>query len=147
MLIKLGTQIKIAAVAGTMEDTLTDKPKQKIIEQRRNDFIYFRSRAISAGDQGPEKGSPNPNGNGDYFPKAELEKAYSTFEGRNLFLNHESDHPVKSVGKVISSELITDPETDEIYVECLSKIDKKLHTEIARKVETGELDTVSMGCS
>ncbi len=150
MLHKIGTKLKIAETSTNLTDLIVeDKPKQdhEIVEKQRSDFLYFRARAISAGDFGPEKGQPNPNGNGDYFPKAELEKAYSTFEGRNLFLNHESDHPVKSVGKVISSELIDDPETGEIYVECLSKIDKKLHPEIARKVETGELDTVSMGCS
>ena len=146
---KIGTQLKILASGPVLEDVMVEheKPTQKVVEQKRNDFLYFRSRAISAGDQGPEQGKPNPNGNGDYFPKSELESSYQTFVGRNLFLNHESDHPVKSIGKIIDAYPVEDEETGEFYIECLSKIDKKLHPEIARKVETGELNTVSMGCS
>jgi hypothetical protein len=146
---KIGTQLKILASGTALEDIMVEheKPTQKVVEQKRNDFLYFRSRAISAGDQGPVKGQPNPNGNGDYFARKELESSYQTFVGRNLFLNHESDHPVKSIGKIIDAYPVEDEETGEFYIECLSKIDKKLHPEIARKVETGELNTVSMGCS
>lgn len=147
---KIGSLIKIAATGLTLEDIVpVEKPKseQKVIEPRNAEFMYFRARAISAGDQGPEKGSPNPNGNGDYFPRKELEASYQTFAGRNLFLNHESDHPVKSIGKILDAYSVEDPETGEYYIECLAKIDRKLHPEISRKVETGELNTVSMGCS
>jgi len=153
MLKKFGMQLKIAAAGLTMEDVVVERPagSQRVVETKRSDFLYFRARAISAGDQGPRNAEgcmePNPNGNGDYFPKAELEKSYNTFVGSNLFLNHESDHPIKSIGKIIDAYAVEDPETGEYYVECLSKIDKKLHPEIARKVETGELDKVSMGCS
>lgn len=150
MLIKLGSQLKIMATSTTLEDLVVQKeqaPKTKILEPKRSDFLYFRARAISAGDQGPEKGIPNPNGNGDYFPRRELEASYESFIGRNLFLNHESDHPVKSIGKIIDAHKVEDPDTGEFYIETMSKIDKKLHPEIARKIETGELDKVSMGCS
>lgn len=150
MLIKLGQQLKITATTTDLQDFVVEKekaPTTKVLEPKRSDFIYFRARAISAGDQGPEKGMPNPNGNGDYFPRKELEASYQTFIGRNLFLNHESDHPVKSIGKIVDSYAVEDPESGEFYIECFSKIDKKLHPEIARKIETGELDKVSMGCS
>jgi hypothetical protein len=146
---KIGSLVKIAAAGVTLEDIVVEKPQaeQKVIEPRNAEFLYFRARAISAGDQGAEKGVPNPNGNGDYFPRRELEASYSTFAGRNLFLNHESDHPVKSIGKILDAYPVEDPETGEYYIECLAKIDRKLHPEISRKVETGELNTVSMGCS
>jgi hypothetical protein len=145
---KIGSLVKIAAAGVTLEDVVVERPpEQKIIEPRNAEFLYFRARAISAGDQGPKKGSPNPNGNGDYFPRRELEASYETFRGRNLFLNHESDHPVKSIGKILDAYPVEDPETSEYYIECLAKIDRKLHPEIARMVETGELNTVSMGCS
>lgn len=155
MLNKQGSQLKITAASLSLEEILSGNaaPKVeaaapgKVIESKKDDFVYFRARAISALDQGPVKGQPNPNGNGDGFPRAELEKSFETFIGRNLFLNHESDHPVKSIGKIIDAKQVEDPETGEYYIECLSKIDKKLHPEIARKVETGELDKVSMGCS
>jgi hypothetical protein len=155
MLKKLGSQLTITAASLSLDEILSGKPvpaseattSGKVIESKKDDFVYFRARAISALDQGPVKGQPNPNGNGDGFPRAELEKSFETFIGRNLFLNHESDHPVKSIGKIIDAKQVEDPETGEYYIECLSKIDKKLHPEIARKVETGELDKVSMGCS
>lgn len=146
MIKKLGTQLKIAASSAVLEDIVTGKPSVQILEAKKPDFVYFRARAISAGDQGPEQGKPNPNGNGDYFPRTELEKSYQSFIGKNLFLNHESDHPVKSVGKIIDAHAVEDAETGEFYIECFAKIDRKLHPEIARKVETGELDRVSMGC-
>ena len=124
---KTGSLIKIAATGLTLEDIVpVEKPKseQTVIEPRNAEFMYFRARAISAGDQGPEKGAPNPNGNGDYFPRKELEASYQTFAGRNLFLNHESDHPIKSIGKILDAYAVEDPQTGEYYIECLAKIDK-----------------------
>lgn len=150
MLYKVGSLLKIAAASVAFDDVVVEKQpsaQNKVIEPKNAEFLYFRARAISAGDQGPQKGEPNPNGNGDYFPRKELEASYQTFNGRNLFLNHESDHPVKSIGKILDAYSVEDPETGEYYIECLAKIDRKLHPEIARKVETGELNTVSMGCS
>lgn len=150
-LLKFGSLLKIAASGLVLEDVMTEKapsaPAAHEIEKKNSEFLYFRARAISAGDQGPEKGIPNPNGNGDYFPRRELEASYQTFAGRQLFLNHESDHPIKSIGKILDAYEVEDPETGEYYIECLAKIDRKLHPEMARKVETGELNTVSMGCS
>lgn len=150
-LLKFGSLLKIAASGLTVEDVITEKAPsavtQKEIEKKNADFLYFRARAISAGDQGPVEGQPNPNGNGDYFPRKELEASYHTFANRQLFLNHESDHPIKSIGKILDAYEVEDPETGEYYIECLAKIDRKLHPEMARKVETGELNTVSMGCS
>lgn len=144
MLLKFGSQLKITAASTTLEDIVVEKentPETKILENKQSDFLYFRARAISALE------TSGPNGNGDSFPKKELEAAYESFIGKNLFLNHESDNPIKSVGKIIDAILIEDPETKETYVETISKIDRKIHPEIARKVETGELNTVSMGCS
>ncbi len=150
-LYKIGSLLKIASTGLALEDVMTEKrpsePAATEIEKKNNEFLYFRARAISAGDQGPEKGVPNPNGNGDYFSRKELEASYGTFAGRQLFLNHESDHPIKSIGKILDAYEVEDPETGEYYIECLAKIDRKLHPEMARKVETGELNTVSMGCS
>jgi len=145
---KIGTQIAIADISTSHEDLIAErKTEAKVLEPKHKDFLYFRGRAISAGDQGPKQKEPNPNGNGDYFPRKELESSYETFIGKNLFLNHESEHPIKSVGKIVDTYPVEDPETGEFYVECLAKIDRKLHPEIARKIETGELDKTSMGCS
>jgi len=107
----------------------------------KENFLYFWARAISAGE------TSGPNGNGDYFPLAELIKSYKTFIGRGLFLNHDSKDVEKSVGKVIDSQIVVDPETKEVWIECLCKVDKKLYPDICRKIETGVIDSVSMGCS
>jgi hypothetical protein len=107
----------------------------------KENFLYFWARAISAGE------TSGPNGNGDYFPLAELIKSYKTFIGRGLFLNHDSKNVEKSVGKIIDSQIVVDPETKEVWIECLCKVDKKLYPDICRKIETGVIDSVSMGCS
>ena len=101
-----------------------------------DDFIYFIARALTANV---------PNANGDYFPDDELEKSYESFIGKNLHLNHDADDVAKAVGKIIDAWFVR---TDgDIYVVCLCKIDKKLHPELARNIETGIIDSVSMGCS
>jgi len=107
----------------------------------KENFIYFRARAISAGE------TSGPNGNGDYFPLEELLMAYASFIGRGLFLNHDAHDVTKSVGKIIDAYLITDPESNEIWVETLCKVDRKAHSQIARQIETGIIDSVSMGCN
>lgn len=114
----------------------------KVVENLDKDnFLYFRARAISAGE------TSGPNGNGDFFPLEELVKSHKTFIGRGLFLNHESAQAEKAVGKIIDAYLITDNDTNEIWVETLCKIDRKANPAIARQVETGIIDAVSMGCN
>jgi len=126
-------------------------PATKVIEAKNSDFLYYRARAISAGDQGPltKDGSRgwNFNGNKDYFPRKELESSYESFIGRNIFLDHNSESSLYSIGKIIDALPIDDPETGEFYIELVGKIDRTLHPEICRKIETGELNSTSMGCS
>jgi len=88
---KFGMKMKIEAKGTKVADVLTEDAVKnevvqdevaknevvsKTIETKRDDFIYFRSRAISAGDQGPKPNVPNYNGNGDYFPRKELESSF-----------------------------------------------------------------------
>src|SRR6185437_13670839 len=102
-------------------------------------------------DQGPmtKEGTRgwNFNGNKDYFPRKGLEAAYETFVGRNIFLDHNSESSLYSIGKIIDALPIDDPQTGEFYIELVGKIDRTLHPEICRKIETGELNSTSMGCS
>lgn len=96
-------------------------------------FVYFRCRAITA---------DTPNGNGDMFPVDELKKAYKSFIGVGLYKDHDSDSVSKSIGQVLWAEWV--PEGN--YVECYCAVDRKLAPEMARRVETGAANTVSMGC-
>ena len=101
------------------------------------------------GDQGPidkdGKRSFNFNGNKDFFERKELEASYQTFIGRNIFLDHNSESSLYSIGKIIDALPIDDPETGEFYIELVGKIDRTLHPEICRKIETGELNSTSHG--
>src|SRR5689334_836879 len=152
---KFGSQLKITKTAAVMEEVLTTEAAKpvtsKIIEAKNPDFLYYRARAISAGDQGPitKDGTRgyNFNGNKDYFPRKELESSYQTFVGRNIFLDHNSESSLYSIGKIVDALPIDDPETGEFYIELVGKIDRTLHPEICRKIETGELNSTSMGCS
>jgi hypothetical protein len=156
-LVKLGSHLRILKTAAIAEDVFleapaaTKTPVSKVIEAKNSDFLYYRARAISAGDQGPlsKDGSRswNFNGNKDYFPRKELESSYETFVGRNIFLDHNSESSLYSIGKIIDALPIDDKQTGEFYIELVGKIDRTLHPEICRKIETGELNSTSMGCS
>jgi hypothetical protein len=158
-LCKIGSSLSILKTAATVEDLLVEKPTveatkpviSKVIEPKNNDFLYYRARCISAGDQGPLKKDGTRdhfyNGNKDYFPRQELEASYQTLIGRNIFLDHNSESSLYSIGKIIDALPIDDKDTGEFYIEIVGKIDRTLHPEIARKIETGELNSTSMGCS
>jgi hypothetical protein len=145
MLNKFGSVNKLAKAS--LEDRQVSLAIDQIVEPKRANAIYFRARAISAGNQGPKGTKWNYNGNYDYFSRKELESAFRTFVGRNLFLNHDTSNPLKAVGKVLDAYPVTDPQTNEFYIECLSRIDKDLHPELAKMVENGDLNSVSMGAS
>lgn len=140
-MIKLGSKLKILKTANKATALLPNGKISKVASMEdkseySNDFIYFIARALTANV---------PNANGDYFPDDELEKSYESFIGKNLHLNHDADDVAKAVGKIIDAWFVR---TDgDIYVVCLCKIDKKLHPELARNIETGIIDSVSMGCS
>lgn len=144
---KVGQFNKIAVSATALKDAATELSIERIVEPQRSDCLYFRARAISAGDQGPKNTKWNFNGNFDYFARKELEAAYKSFVGRNLFLNHDTSSPLRAVGKVLDSYPVEDPETHEFYIECLARIDRQLHSELTRMIENGDLNSVSMGAS
>lgn len=132
---KKPSEEKIASI----ECSCKKKEKESILEKKDTDnFLYFVARAIDA---------DIPNGNGDYFPFEEIEKAYPTFVGKGLYLNHDSDKAEKAVGKIIDAYLVKDELAKRAWVECICKIDKIAHPDIARQVQVGVIDAVSMGCT
>lgn len=140
-MIKLGSKLKILKTANKATALLPNGQISKVASaednsEYSNDFLYFIARALTANV---------PNANGDYFPEDELQKSYQSFIGKNLHLNHDADDVAKAVGKIIDAWFVKND--DDIYVVCLCKIDKKLHPELARNIETGIIDSVSMGCS
>lgn len=99
-----------------------------------DNFVYFRCRAITADE---------PNGNGDFFPEAEIRKAYKSFVGVGLYKDHQSDSVDKSIGKVLWAEWVPNGR----YVECYCAVDKHLAPDLAHRVKMGIATSVSMGCS
>ena len=109
------------------------------IEPYNKDFLYFSARAVSAYE------TSGFNENGDAFLWDELLRSYKTFIGRNMFLDHDTN-PLNTVGKVIDAYPVEE-ENGEKYIECLCKIDKVAFPNLARNIETGVLNSVSMGAS
>jgi hypothetical protein len=112
----------------------------KAFEFNPKDFLYYRSRAITA---------DVPNSNGDCFKKEELAKAYQSFIGKGVFYEHASDNPDNSFGIILDSNFVQ-PAGKNAYIEILCAVDRKLAEEkypgLVHRVESGMLSGTSMGC-
>ena len=128
---------KIAITASAIGEDLGNTFRTHIVEQKDPRFLYAIARAVTA---------DIPNKNKDMFPLDEIKRAYTTFIGRNIFLDHNTTSVRNAVGKIIAAELREDEE-GQTYVACLFKIDRELHPDIARKIENGIIDSVSMGAN
>ena len=107
----------------------------KSVIKKSADFLYVRTRAIGS----LEKWGPNMNGDG--FPMEELRKSYASFVGKGNFIDHKSDDITKIRGLVIDAYL----NNDDQCVETLIAVDKKSHPQLARDIDTGTVNSVSMG--
>lgn len=116
-------------------------------------YLYVRCRAISS----------RVNKNNDGWPAEELSKAYSTFIGRPIFVDHNNDDITRTRGVVVDSQLhVEDEKTSgldsyystapdnhkpETWIELLMEIDKETYPKLAEAIEKGDLDAVSMGAN
>ncbi len=141
-ILKTGSSIKIIK-CGSLEEVAKGKVQGTVVEEKNPDFLYFRAIFLHA-DMGDLTAA---NGNGDVFPKDEVLKSYATFIGKHVDLNHDFQNMKNIVGKIIDAYPIEDAKSNECYIEGLCKIDRKANPEIARQIETGLLDSVSMEAS
>lgn len=108
--------------------------------EAREGYIYVRSRAISS----------RTNDNFDTFPAEEIKKAWRTFIGKPVFVNHHNDDPKRARGVIVDAVLHEDvspfgePDT---WVEVLMEIDAVRFPKLAKMVLSGDIDKTSMGCS
>lgn len=105
----------------------------------RPGFLYVRSRAISS----------RCNDNFDEFPAEELEKAYATFNGKPVFVNHVNDDHRRARGVVIDSALHKDSNRDgtkDWWVEVLQEVDAVRFPRLAKEILAGNIARTSMGC-
>lgn len=139
--LKLGSNLQIIQPQSGLYKTAS-KELDNVVAEKNDNFTYFQTIALH---------SDVPNLNGDIFPLDELKKSYKSFIGRGLYLDHNAQSVANAVGKVFDAKLIEIPgATDEegkYGVVCLCGVDKTTHPDIAKKVASGVIDSVSMGAS
>ena len=84
---------------------------------------------------------PYKNANGDIFPESELMIAAKRWIGRPLCKDHKSDSVDGIRGIIVDT--FYDPKFKRVHA--LFALDKKNYSDLARKVETGYANAVSMG--
>lgn len=119
-----------------------------------NGFLYVRVRAISS----------RVNSNYDGWPSEELQKSYSSFMHRPVFVDHHNDDPKRTRGVVVDAKIHVDDEhkisaVDPYYktaaanhkpptwVELLLEIDAQTFPKLAQAIIDGDIDSVSMGAN
>ena len=139
--LKLGSNLQILQPNLGLYKTAA-KEMDTVVATKDDRFTYFQTIALH---------SDAANLNGDIFPLDELKKSYKTFIGRGLYLDHNAQSVANAVGKVFDARLVELPEATEeegkYAVICLCGVDKTTHPDIAKKVESGVIDSVSMGAS
>lgn len=97
-------------------------------------WLLTRVRAISA----------RVNKNFDGFTSAELKKAYSTFEGKPVFVNHVNHDVNRARGRVAVANY--HEHGKDKYIECFMLVDGNAYPKLAKELREDNLDSVSMGC-
>lgn len=104
----------------------------------RPGYIYVRSRAISS----------RCNDNYDEFPAEEIKKAYRTFIGKPVFVNHHNADHRRARGVIIDAALHEDlnpDNTPDTWAEVLMEVDAVRFPVLAREVKKGNIARTSMG--
>lgn len=122
----------------TGEPILNDKgdPVKGFFEE-----IKARSGVPSVKWISPDNVKPYKNANGDIFPEAELIKAHKSWVGKPLCKDHKSESVDGIRGIIVDTHY--DPKFKRVHA--LFALDKKNYGDLARKVETGYANCVSMG--
>lgn len=83
------------------------------------------------------------NNNFDSWSRGVLLKSYRTFVGAHNFLEHVQ---IENLSKGRILDAVARDIGDSIYIDILVATDRK-HRELVKDIESGELTTLSMGCS
>lgn len=118
-------------------------------------FLYTRVRAISS----------RVNKNHDGWPSEELAKAYMTFLGKPIFVDHHNSDPGKARGVIVDAKLHIENDMEKAsaldsyyssapenhkpptWVELLLEVDAKAYPHLAAAIINDEIDGVSMGAN
>jgi len=104
--------------------------------EKRPGMLYVVVRAVSVGT----------NGNGDHFTYDELKRAWPTFVGKGVFVNHQSSDIEKKRGKIVDAKFIEDRGSQNAYVATVLEVNAEAYPDLARMIKAGMVDSVSMGC-
>lgn len=111
----------------------SDGRPKKIAWTPRPGYVYSQVRAISA----------RVNQNYDAWPSRELKKAYHTFVGKPVFVNHGNEDPERARGVVVAARYVE--RGADKYIECVMETDARRYPRLAREIVAGGMDSVSMG--
>jgi hypothetical protein len=118
-------------------------------------YIYTKVRAISS----------RVNKNHDGWPSEELGKAYSTFVGKPIFVDHNNSDPSRARGVVIDARLHVEEDLQKAsaldpyysaapdnhkpptWIELLLETDARQFPRLAKAIISGDIDSVSMGAN
>lgn len=102
---------------------------------KRPGMLYVAARAVSVGT----------NGNADHFTYDELKRAWNTFIGKGVFVNHQSSDITAKRGKIVDAKFIDNGDSENTYVICLMEINPDSDPGLASNIRAGMADSVSMG--
>lgn len=129
-------KIARAALLEELQSTATiHKDNSEWSYEKRPGMLYVAVWAVSVGT----------NGNGDHFTEEELRKAYKSFVGKGVFVNHASSDVEKKRGKIVDAKWVE--ERGEKFVKCVLEVNADAYPELARMIRSGMIDSVSMGAS
>lgn len=131
-------QILSARQARTGHGLMKDAHRHEFRYDPKPGFLYVRSRAISS----------RCNDNFDEFPAEEIKKAYSTFVGKPVFVNHHNADHRRARGVIVDAVLHEDRNHDgspDTWVEVLMEVDAINFPKLAQAIIAGEIDRTSMG--
>lgn len=137
MLRKFGS-VEILSVDGHRGSTRRVAHRAVFSYVPREGYLYVRSRAISS----------RCNDNFDMFPAEEIEKAWKTFVGKPVFVNHSNHDHRRARGVIIDAALHKDRNPNgspDTWVEVLMEIDGKRFPKLAQALINGDIDRTSMG--
>lgn len=104
----------------------------------RPGYIYVRSRMISS----------RCNDNFDEFPAEEIKKAYKTFIGKPVFVNHHNSDHRRARGVIVDAVLhehVNPDGSPDVWVEGLMEIDALTYPKLAQSILNKEITKTSMG--
>ena len=118
-------------------------------------YIYTKVRAISS----------RVNKNNDGWPAEELAKAYKTFVGKPIFVDHNNSDPEKARGVVVDARLHVEDDLQKAsaldpyyatapdnhkpptWIELLLETDARQFPRLAAAIISSDIDSVSMGAN